>query len=327
MRRREFISLLSGAVIALPHGVIAQDSTKRPLVAVLSSLARVSVQPRLHAFLQGLRDHGRYDDQNIDVEYRFADAHPARYPALAEELVRLKPDVIVATNTTATLACKQATAIIPIVSANLTDPIGMGLIASLARPGGNVTGMVVTLEGLPGKLLQLLLELKPGLTKVGLFVIVGERGSAVQRQDAESAGAPLGVKFVLVEVRTSDEFAGAFQALTQAHVEAVLVPSSALITNERSDFAAGALAARLPTMFNNRELVEAGGLMSYGVDLKENFRRAAYFVDRILKGAKPADLPVEIPTKFELVLNLATAKALGLTIPQSILFRADEVIE
>jgi putative ABC transport system substrate-binding protein len=326
MLRREFISLLSGAVIALPRAAIAQGA-KRPLVAVLSSLAQAPAQPRLNAFQQGLREYRHVDGENIDLVYRFADADAARYPALAEELVRLKPDVIVATNTTGTLACKLATATIPIVSADLTDPVGLGLITSLARPGGNVTGMVVTLESLPAKLLQLLLELRPGLTKVGLFVIVGEKASAVQRQDAESAAASIGVKIVPVELRTPGEFAGTFKALAQAHVEAVLVPSSAFITNQRSEFAASALAARLPTMFNNREPVEAGGLMSYGVDLRESFRRAAYFVDRILKGTKPADLPVEIPTKFELVINLKTAKALGITIPPFIMVRADEVIE
>jgi putative tryptophan/tyrosine transport system substrate-binding protein len=328
VRRREFIGLLSCVMATSPRRVQAQAEVKRRLVGVLSPFTRESGQSRVNAFLLALREHGRIDGKTIELEYRYADGDATRFTTLAEELVRLKPDVIVTGSTNAAMALKQATATIPIVSASFTDPVAMGLITSLARPGGNVTGMIVTLEGLPGKLLQLLLELMPGLTRVGLIVTVNEIQSVLLRRATEAAAATMDVTLVPVEVRSRESLGGAFQGLMQAHVEAVLAtPGGVLLANERSDFAARALAAGLPTMFSNREFVEAGGLMSYGNDRMERWRRAAYFVDRILKGAKPADLPVEIPAKFELVVNLKTAKALGITIPQSILFRADEVIE
>jgi putative ABC transport system substrate-binding protein len=306
---------------------MVQDTAKRSLVAVMSPLTREAAQLLLNAFLQGLRERGDIDGNNIDVVYRFADDDVTRFPALAQNLVALKPDVIVTGTANGALACKHATSIVPIVVVGLVDPVGMGLITSLARPGGNVTGIMYTLEGLPGKLLQLLSELKPDLKTIGLILSINEIQSALLRRATEVAAATMGVTLVPVEVRTRDDFETALETLTQAHVDAVLAPGAALLTSERKDFAARALAARLPTMFSNRELVEAGGLMGYGLNLRENMHRAAYFVDRILKGTKPANLPVEIPTKFELVINLKTAKALGITVPPILLERADEVIE
>jgi putative tryptophan/tyrosine transport system substrate-binding protein len=324
LRRRKFITLL-GAACASP--AMAQVAGKRPLVAVVSPYTRQSSQPYLEAFLQGLQQHGRIEGQSIDIVYRFGDGKVPLYPVLVEELVHLKPDVIMAGNNTLTLICKQATSVIPIVAPALVDPISTGLITSIGRPGGNVTGIFFTLEGLPGKLLELLVELKPGIKKIGLIVSDNQRAVVIQRQGAEAAAVLMGVTLFPAEVRAHSDFDSAFQTLKQTRCEAVLVPGNALITNARQDFGARALAAGLPTIFNNREIVEAGGLMSYGIDLRGSFRRAAYFVDRILKGEKPADLPAEIPTKFLLSVNLKTAKALGLTVPPTLVARADEVIE
>ncbi len=324
MRRREFITLL-GAAGASP--VMAQVAGKRALVAVVSPYTRPSSQPYLDAFLQGLQEHGRIEGQSIDIVYRFGDGKVPLYPVLVEELMHLKPDVIMAGNNALALVCKQATSVVPIVAATLVDPVSTGLVTSIGRPGGNVTGIIYTLEGLPGKLLQLLVELKPGITKIGLIVSDNQRAVVMQRQGAEAAAAPMGVTLFPVEVRAHGDFDSAFQTLKQTRSEAVLVPGNALITNARQDFGARALAAGLPTIFSNRDIVDAGGLMSYGIDLRGSWRRAAYFVDRILKGEKPADLPAEIPTKFLLSVNLKTAKALGITVPATLLARADEVIE
>jgi len=223
MRRRKFISLLAGmVVVARPRGVKAQGAAKRPVVAVLVPGSQESSQEYVNVFLQVLREQGRIDGQTIDIKYRYADGDASRHPALAEELVRLNPDVIVAGSTTPALACKQATATIPIVSAVLTDAINLGLITSIARPGGNVTG-IMGLEGMPGKQLQLLLELVPDLTRIGLIVTVNEKASGMLRQSAEVAAAAMGVTLVPVEVRTPEDIDGAFQALTQARVKAVHV--------------------------------------------------------------------------------------------------------
>jgi len=327
MRRRKFISLLAGmVVVAWPRGVKAQGVARRPMVAVLVPGSQESSQEYVNVFLQVLREQGRIDGQTIDIKYRYADGDASRHPALAEELVRLNPDVIVAGSTTPALACKQATATIPIVSAVLTDAIDLGLITSIARPGGNVTG-IMGLEGMPGKQLQLLLEMVPDLTRIGLIVTVNEKASGMLRQSAEVAAAAMGVTLVPVEVRTPEDIDGAFQALTQARVKAVHVLGSQLVLSARREFTARALAARLPTVLSTLEPVEAGGLMAYGTHFGERWRRVAYLVEQILKGTKPADLPVEILIKHELVINFSTAKALGISIPPSIMTRADRVIE
>lgn len=322
--RRKFLALFGGAAASPAAG---QSGRHRPLVAILEGTSQDLAQYYLGPFEQGLREHGRIDGRTVDLVRRFADGDAARYPELAELLIRLRPAVIVTGSTTGALACRRLTTTIPIVSSNLTDPIGVGLIASLARPGGNVTGVVISLEGQPGKLLQFLLELVPGVTRIGLLANPSERANARQRQAAEGAAAGMGVTLVAVEVRSRDDFAAAFEALSQASVQAIYVPSSLLWRTERKILADRALAARLPVICNAREIVQAGALMSYGADLRENYRRCAYFVDRILKGARPADLPTENPTKFVLSINLRTARTLGLVVPPTLFALADEVLE
>jgi len=318
--RRELIALVCGAV-ALPHAVAAQGAVKRPLVFVLSTYPTDNID----SFLQALREHGRIDSQNIQVEIRIS-AGERELSDLAEKLVRLKPDVIVVTNYAAAVILRQVTATIPIVCTRI-DLVDSELIASLSRPGGNVTGVAFAAEGIPAKQLQLLREMKPNLSRAGVIVVVSERMSAIHRQRAEAAAATIGVTLVAVEVRTRDDLESAFGALTESRAEALLDLPSDLIFTERSNIAARALAARLPSIFSVRPMVAAGGLMSYGTEGQWRYRRAASFVDRILGGADPAIVPVEIPTKFELVINLKTTRALGLEVPPSLLARADEVIE
>jgi len=322
--RREFIAILATAAASR---AMAQTTVPRPLVAVLEGTSAEVAPYYLRPFEQTLREHGHVNGQTIDFVHKFADGDASRYPALAEELIRLTPAVLVTGSTTGALACKRLTATIPIVSANLTDPIGLGLISTLARPGGNVTGVVISLEGLPGKLLQILREVVPEARRIGLLANPSERANARQRQAAERVAAGLGMTFITVPVRTRDDIASAFEEFLRARVEAIYAPSSLMLRAERQYFAERALAARLPTMCNAREIVEAGALMSYGTDLRENYRRAAHFVDRILKGRRPADLPTENPTRFVLSINLKTAKSLGLAIPPTLLASADEVIE
>jgi putative ABC transport system substrate-binding protein len=278
-------------------------------------------------FAQRLQELGYVVGRDVDIVYRYADGDLARLPMLADELVRLKPDVLVAFSTQAAIAASQATAAIPIVAANVTDPVAFGLVASHARPGGNVTGTLATLDTLPEKQLALAAEVVPRAVKVGMLLNVGFQAHAVQRKGAEGAAAALAIKLMPVEVRLPDDLDAAFRSLARERVDGVLVLQDPMFLTERRRIAMLAIAARLPTMFGFREHVEAGGLMSYGIDLRANFRRAADYLDKILKGTKPSDLPVELPTKFELVVNLKTAKTIGLTIPESFLLRADEVIE
>ena len=274
-----------------------------------------------------MRALGYLEGRDYGFEERYADGDASRLPLLAEELVRLKPDVIVAPTTPGVLATKQATASIPIVGVNLTDPVGFGLVKSEARPGANVTGILYRLEGLTEKQVELALDLVPGASKIGILVDVTNPSNMLQRREVEAAAGKSGVSTATVDVRTVDEISAAIQTFVHERASVVLVLASTLFVNARRRIAAFALASRLPTVFNFREHVEDGGLISYGIDLRQNFRRAAYFVDRILKGEKPGDLPVEFPTKVELVVNLTTAKAIGLTIPPNLLALADEVIE
>jgi putative ABC transport system substrate-binding protein len=246
---------------------------------------------------------------------------------LAKELVQLKPDVIITTNTTATLATRHETAIIPIVCTTCTDPVGIGLALSEARPGTNVTGMLTRVDGMTGKQLELARDVVHGLTKIGLVINPSNQSNAVQQQEAAAAAVKLGVTLVPVPVSLPTDLHVAFQTLSRESVKMVLVLQDAMFLAERKRIALFAAAAKLPTLFSFRENVEDGGLMSYGIDLRENYRRTAVYVDKILKGEKPADLPIEFPTRLVLVINLQTATAIGLTVPQSILLRADEVIE
>jgi putative ABC transport system substrate-binding protein len=326
MKRRAFISLLGGAA-AWPCNGLAQSPPKRPLIGFLGASSKTAGARYYSGFLLGMRDLGYLEGRDYGFEDRYADGDVSRLPLLAEELVRLKPDVIVAATTPGTLAVKQATASIPIVGVNLTDPVRFGLVTSEARPGTNVTGILYRLEGLTEKQVELALELVPGTSKIGILVDVSNVASPVQQDEVESAAGKLGVSMAPVDVRTVDEIGVAIQTFVRERARIVLVLASAMFLNARRRIASFALASRLPTVFNFREHVEDGGLISYGIDVRQNNRRAAYFVDKILKGEKPGDLPIEFPTKVELVVNATTAKAIGITIPPTLLARADEVIE
>jgi putative tryptophan/tyrosine transport system substrate-binding protein len=324
MKRRKFITLLGGAA-AWPLVARAEVSTKRSLIAVLSAIARVDNSP-LSAFVQGLKELGYVDGLNVDVVYRFAEEHLDRFPMLAAEVVGLKPDVILATVTPAAVATRVQTKSIPIVCPLLADAINLGLIATDSRPGGNVTGVWFRTEGLTGKQVELVLQMIPDVVKIGFLVNVAS-GVIIDRQELESTCQRLGIKAVPAEVRGPNDLDAAFQALANNHVQALIILVDGMLFSERKRIAALAAAARLPTVYGFRDHVDAGGLASYGVNLSENFHRAAAYVNKILKGAKPGDLPVEFPTKLELVINNKAAKALGLNIPPSVLVRADDVIE
>ena len=325
MRRRDFITGIAGVSVTCPRVGRAQVSTRRPVIAVLTAITKESNSP-LSAFVQGLNEFGYVDGVNVDMVYRFAEGHLDRFPVLAAELVGLSPDVILATVTPAAVATRALTKSIPIVCPLLADAINLGLIASEARPGGNVTGVSFRTEGLTSKQVELALQMIPDVVKIGFLVNVAS-GIIIDRQELESTCQRLGIKAVPAEVRSSNDLDTAFQALANDHVQAVIVLVDGMLFSERSRIATLAAAARLPAIYGFRDHVDAGGLVSYGVNLSENFHRAAAYVNKILKGAKPGDLPVEFPTKLELVVNNQAAKALGLNIPPSALVRADEVIE
>lgn len=323
MRRRDFIALL-GAVACSPLAARAQDSSKRKHIAVLSGVAR-KVNPPVIAFERGLQELGYVDGQNVTIDYRYAEGKVDQFPVLARELIAGSPDVILAAVTPAAVAARALTRTIPIVCPLLADPIGFGLIASQARPGGNVTGVLFRTEGLVSKQVELALQLLSGLTKLG-FVVNIASGIIIDRQELEETCQRLGITVVPAEVRVPGDLDRAFHALADAHVEAIIVLVDALFFQERDRVAALAAEVRLPAIYGFRSHVDAGGLISYGVNLDENFHRCAIYVSKILKGANPGDLPVEFPTKLELIINNTAAKALGLTIPPSVLVRADEVI-
>ncbi len=279
------------------------------------------------AFLEGLRDHGYVEGQNIIIERRFSEGKQERFPGLAAELVRLKVDLIVAGAAAATRGAKQATTTIPVVAVGVSDPVGLGLVASLARPGGNVTGLATLFPELAAKRLALLKETLPRVSRVAVLWNSANPGNVIILKEVQVAARTLGVTLQSPELRGPDDFEGALAAITKERPEALLVLDDPLFFRYRTAIADFAAKSRLPAMHPFRESVEAGGLLAYSVNLSDMYRRAATYVDKILKGAKPADLPVEQPTKFELVINLKTAKALGLTIPQSVLGRADQVIQ
>jgi putative tryptophan/tyrosine transport system substrate-binding protein len=326
--RRAFIGTLAGGLLAAPLTPGAQQAAKIPRIGYLA--VQPAANPHLHeAFRQGLRDLGYVEGRNVVIEYREAEGKPERLPALAAELVALKVDVIVAQPTVAAMAAKQATRTLPIVFP-VADPVTSGLVTSLARPGGNVTGLTNVAPDLVGKGLELLKQAVPGVSRVaGLWQpgALPERTTKDMLKEAEVAARALGVRLQFVEARGLDDFDRAFSEMTRARAGALTVLGGSVFFSERRRLVDLVAKNRLPAVYPWREGVEAGGLMAYGPDLADLFRRAATYVDKILKGAKPADLPVQQPTKFELVINLKTAKALGLTIPPSLLQRADQVIE
>jgi putative tryptophan/tyrosine transport system substrate-binding protein len=324
IRRRQFITLLGGAA-GWPFAARAQQTGKLPTIGFLGAAPSIESQ-RIAAFVQRLRELAWIDGRNLAIEYRWAEGRNERYAENAAELVRLKVDVIVTVATPPTLAAKQATAVIPVVFAAVSDPVGTGLVASLARPGGNVTGLSIQGTHTVGKRVGLLREALPDLRRLAIIANVGNPGSVLEMSEAQATAHTLGLEVITSELRRADDIAPAFEALRE-RADALYVCPDPLMNTNRTRINILAAGARLPTIHGIREYVEAGGLMSYGLTLPDQFRRAADYVDKILRGAKPADIPVEQPTKFDLVINLTTAKALGLTIPEAFLLRADEVIE
>ena len=327
MHRREFIKLIGVAALTqgmLPQLAFAQVSTKRPLLAVLAGVTRSEFPV---SFMEGMRELGYVEGSNFDVVYRFADGRRDLLPALAEELVQFTPKTILAATTPAAVATKRLTQTIPIVCPILSDPIDLGLIAGMSRPGGNVTGLMSRVDDLVGKQIELAAQLVPALVSVGLIVNIVGSDVVLARQEVERASKRLGLKLVFAEVKTPNDLGTAFKLLSNEHVQVAVILADAMLFQERQRVAELAAAARLPAVYGFRDHVDAGGLISYGVNYSENFRRAAIFVIKILNGAKPSDLPVEFPSKLELVINLKAAKALGLDISPTLLARADEVIE
>jgi putative ABC transport system substrate-binding protein len=326
MKRRDFIAVLGGAASAWPLAANAQTSPKIPRIGYIAGAGSGNVDHIGAAFRQGLRELGYVEGQTIALEFRYAEGRSDRIPELVAELVGLKMDVLVAGNSVAALVAQKATRTIPIVMV-AADPVGLGLVVSLARPGGNVTGLSYFNEAIVAKRLQLLKELVPGLAQVAVLRNPSIAVHAIFWQETEVAARTLGVALQPLNIRGPDDFEGAFAAATQGNAQALIALDDALTIAHRPRIVGLAATSRLPAMYGLREFPDDGGLISYGPSFADLFRRAATYVDKILKGAKPADLPVEQPTKFELVINRKTANALGLTVPTTLLAQADEVIE
>ena len=322
--RRQFISVFGGGMVARPLAVFAQQAGKLPNIGFLGPNASLW-SPWTAAFVERLRQLGWIEGRTVTIEYRWSEGRPERVAEAAAEFVRLKVDVIVATGS-AVPALKQATSIIPIVFAMSIDPVGGGLVASLARPGGNVTGLSIQENDSAGKRLELLRKVVPGLRRLAIMLDVGYPEAVLEMQGVQAAGQTLGVEVAPLEIRKAEDIAPAIETL-KAQADALYVAADALVSANRTRIITLALSARLPTIFTNRDYVQAGALMSYGPNNADMLRRSADLVDKILRGANPGDIPVEQPTRFDLTVNLTTAKALGLTIPKSFLALADEVIE
>jgi putative ABC transport system substrate-binding protein len=325
VKRRDFVTLL-GAAAAWPMVARAQQPAKLPTMGFLGATTASVDGQRFAAFVQRLRELGWIDSRNVAIEVRWAEGRSERLDEIAAEYVRLKVDVILSHNTLPVLAAKQATSAIPIVFASAADPVGTGMVTSLARPGGNVTGLSSQSTDLAGKRLELLREVVPTLRGLAILANVGAPNAVLEIDQVKAAGGKLGLDVAALEIWRAEEIAPAFKGL-KGRADALYVVNDPLLNSNRVRINTWALAGRLPTMHGFREHVEAGGLMSYGPNFPDLFRRAAGYVDKILRGAKPADLPVEQPTKFDFIINLTTAEALGLAVPPSLLARADEVIE
>jgi putative ABC transport system substrate-binding protein len=322
MKRRAFVIGL-GAMLVAPLVGEAPQAKQVPRIGVLTGPA----DPGVEAFRQGLRERGYVERENITIERRSAEGEPDRLPGLAAELVRLKVDVIVASSNPAVIALKQATRTIPIVMSIVADPVGAGFVASLARPGGNITGLTVISEQLSRKRLELLKEINPKITRVAVFRNPTIPTHTVLWEETRTAATALGMRVFPLDIRGPDDIEGAFGTMAREHAEGLIVLPEPVSFTNRTQIVDLAAKIRLPAMYPWNEFTDSGGLMVYSPNRDELWRRSATYVDKILKGAKPADLPIEQPTKFELVINLKTAKALGLTIPPSLLLRADRVIE
>jgi ABC-type uncharacterized transport system substrate-binding protein len=325
MKRREFITLLGGAAAARPLAALAQQPGKLPTIGYMGSSTATEQSRLMSAFAQRLRELGWIEGRTVAIDYRWAEGQIERLSEITAEFVRLKVDVIIRTGAGAAVA-KQVTSVIPIVFTLAQDPIGSGLVESLARPGGNVTGLSNQQADLAGKRIELLREIAPAIRRLAILANVGNAGAARDLSEAEIAASKLGLKVVPLAIRRAADIRPAFEAI-EGRSDALYVCGDILQATYRLRINTLALGLRLPTMLSTREDAEAAGLMSYGPNFSDQFRRAAEMVDKILRGAKPGDLPVEQPTKFDLIINLTTAKALGVTVPESFLVRADEVIE
>jgi putative ABC transport system substrate-binding protein len=321
------IMAVSALLFALCFCVEAQGPTKIPRIGYLTGASPSGVSSRLEAFRLGLRELGYIEGQNILIEYRYAEGNPERLPTLAADLVHLNVDVIVSTGAAATRPAKEATSILPIVMAQDRDPVGNGFVASLSRPGGNITGLSTLAPQVSGKLLQLLREVIPRLSRVAVIGSFASPANAEALKQVKFSADALRVQVHYFDIEDPKEIENAFDDARKAHANAILVLGGAVFASQRSHVANLAAKTRLPTMYFSRAFVDRGGLMTYGATITDLDRRAASYVDKILKGAKPADLPVEQPTKFELVINLKAAKQIGLTIPPNVLARADRVIK
>ena len=323
MRRREVITLIAGGVT---WPLVAQGQQPANTIGFLGASTRSAESQWIAAFVQRLRELGWIDGRNIVFEYRWAEGRDERFAEIAAEFVRLKVGVIVTWGTPTAIAAKQATSVIPIVVAAMGNPVGAGIVASLAQPGGNVTGLSGMVSDLASKRLELLREVVPSLRRLAILANTGNPAVVLELREVQSAAGALGLEVVTSEIQQSKDIAAAFKVL-KSGVDALYVCTEPVVFTNVIPINILAAAARIPTMHARREYVEAGGLISYGTNVPDMFRRAAEYVDKILRGAKPSDLPVEQATKFELVINLITAQALGLEVPSTLLARADEVIE
>ena len=326
MKKGNFAFALGALLFALCSVALAQQPTKIPRIGYLNANFPSANPARIEAFRQGLRELGYVEGKNIVIEWRFAEGKLDRIPALAAELVRLKVYIIITSGPPSTRAAKEATVTIPIVMGFDNDPVGNGFVASLARPGGNITGLATLAPELSGKRLELLKEIIPKLSRVAVLGTSTIPGNAESLRETELAAGAFSVKVQYVDIRGPKDIEASFRAAGKDRADGVLVLQSPVINSQRTHFADLAVKYRLPAIFPQSEFVEGGGLMYYGANTADLFRRAATYVDKILKGAKPADLPVERPTKFELIVNLKAAKQIGLTIPPNVLVRADRVI-
>jgi putative ABC transport system substrate-binding protein len=325
--RRELLIAVGAGALAWTGAARAQAPAKVRRIGLLSPTSPSVAAPLLQAFRLGLRDLGWVEGKNISIEYRYAEGRRDRLPDLAADLVRLKVEVIVASSAPAVVAAQEASRAIPIVITSTGDPVALGLVESLARPGGNVTGLSQMAFDLAGKRLELLKEMIPKISRVAVLWNSQSPGSTRTWKELQLPARQLGIQLYSLEVRNPNDFDKAFEDATRARAGALLVTAEPMITTNLERIAGLAAKSRLPSIHQFSEFADAGGLVAYGVDRADQYRRAATFVDKILKGAKPADLPVEQPTRFALVINLKTAKAIGITIPQSVLFRVDRVIE
>jgi putative ABC transport system substrate-binding protein len=327
MRQIGLVVVLAVGLLRVPLAAGAQQTDKVYRIGMLETMSATLNAANLDAFRQRLREVGYVEGRDFVIEYRSAEGRPERFPGLATELVRSKVDLIVTRGTPAVLAAEKATGAIPIVMASSADPTGFGIVTSLARPGRNVTGLSTIATELAGKRLELLKEAIPRIARIALLANFSSPASASQWRQLEGAARSLGLKPQLLDVRAPEDFARAFEIAIKQRADAVQVANDTLTQTNFKRIVDLSVKHRLPSIFASREFVDAGGLMAYGPNFTDQYRRAATYVDKILKGAKPADLPIEQPTKFELVINLKTAKTLGLTIPQTLLLQADQIIE